>query len=295
MKQVDRNRTKGNFAEHVAASWLSRACLIRPVAEGTDIGIDLYCESIVEETPFLHFWTQVKAITSDNISDDEETAWYDFEIEHLQYWKKQPIPVYAFLVPVTTWPPTFPTRIYGVAISRFIVGHGIPDQQTVRIKSSGFFDLQNLDADLRQFITEVVPRDASILLIPKGIIAPIPDDREGLQTHFPAAIGFQYLHEILNSIRDTAAVSILNALMAERVSEEYKPVRKRFEEILLLYSDNLHELALSALVRAAHQDGDLDRARAYVEDALAHLEQQPQSASTQQRIESIQALLEELG
>ena len=56
MTLVDRNRLKANHAEAAVTGWLSRVCLIRPVSAGTDIGVDLYCESVLEDRPFLHFW-----------------------------------------------------------------------------------------------------------------------------------------------------------------------------------------------------------------------------------------------
>lgn len=62
MPTISDKQLKGNFAENLVAEWLSRACLVRPVAVGTDIGIDLYCESLVDNNPHLHFWVQVKAI-----------------------------------------------------------------------------------------------------------------------------------------------------------------------------------------------------------------------------------------
>ena len=110
MTTVDVNRLKGNYAENTVAAWLSHACLVRPVAEGTDIGIDLYCESVIGQAPYLHFWAQVKAIGSSHIATEngKEVAWFDFETRHLRYWARQPIPVYAFLVPVENWPPDLP-------------------------------------------------------------------------------------------------------------------------------------------------------------------------------------------
>ena len=61
MPSVDVNRLKGNYAQTLVSTWLSRMCLVRPVAEGTDIGIDLYCEAIVDGVPYLHFWVQVES------------------------------------------------------------------------------------------------------------------------------------------------------------------------------------------------------------------------------------------
>ncbi|MBW1863160.1 MAG: hypothetical protein JRJ02_12425 [Deltaproteobacteria bacterium] len=48
MTKVDKNRIMGNYGANLVAELLSRHCLVRPVVEGTDIGIDLYCETLEE-------------------------------------------------------------------------------------------------------------------------------------------------------------------------------------------------------------------------------------------------------
>lgn len=61
MPIVNENCLKGNYAASYVASKLSAYCLVRPVAADTDVGIDLYCETVQENQPFLHFWMQVKS------------------------------------------------------------------------------------------------------------------------------------------------------------------------------------------------------------------------------------------
>ena len=52
---------KGNWAEQYIASELaSQDCFIRRVTQGHDYGIDLYCETVKDNKPFLHFWCQIK-------------------------------------------------------------------------------------------------------------------------------------------------------------------------------------------------------------------------------------------
>lgn len=69
--RIDQNRLKGNYAEAIVSEWVSRSCLIRPVAEGTDIGVDLYCEAVIENSPYLHFWAQVKSISHDELKEKD--------------------------------------------------------------------------------------------------------------------------------------------------------------------------------------------------------------------------------
>ena len=61
MPAVTENRLKGNYGASLVMSRLSGECLVRPVAAETDVGVDLYCETVAEGRPFLHFWLQVKA------------------------------------------------------------------------------------------------------------------------------------------------------------------------------------------------------------------------------------------
>jgi hypothetical protein len=55
MPTVDTNRLKGNFGAAFVSACLSSERLVRPVAAETDVGIDLYCETIENGSPFLHF------------------------------------------------------------------------------------------------------------------------------------------------------------------------------------------------------------------------------------------------
>lgn len=292
MTPVDLNRLKGNYAEYTVATWLSRVALVRPVAEGTDIGVDLYCESIIGGSPYLHFWVQVKAVPPSNISfnGDKEIAWFDFETRHLQYWAHQPIPVYVFLVPLEKWPPLLPKRIYSVRITDYILRHGIPNKSKARIKSPDWIDIETIESDLEQFVTEIIPWDTAALLIQKGIIAPVPDPHNSLEKRFPAGIGFPYLDKILESIRDTSVLGLVDALAAEQHNPDKRPIRRQFEAIAELFEDELHVLGLTVLVRAAHTDGAIEKAKTYIAKAVARIEQDPKLDIQAKREKIAQAL-----
>jgi hypothetical protein len=97
MPFVSENRLKGNYGTAVVMACLSSACLVRPVAVDTDVGVDLYCESVEEGTPFFHFWLQVKAGEQCRLAADETSASCSFATDHLLYWYRQPVPVFAAL------------------------------------------------------------------------------------------------------------------------------------------------------------------------------------------------------
>ena len=288
MPSVDVNRLKGNYAQNLASTWLSWMCLVRPVAEGTDIGIDLYCESIVDGVPYLHFWVQVKAIPSSSIrvEGEERTARYSFDRRHLEYWDRQPIPVYALLVPVDSWPPTEPDVVFLVRVTEELVKGDLPDTNSITYHTKVGFERDSLDDELREFVTNIVPWDTSALLMRRGIVAPLP----GQPDSFPLGIGFQYLPEVLSSIMDASAQGLLHVILGERreaglqelslsalppgvkdPSSSWEPLRKHFERIAATFEDDMHRYGLSVLAWSARDVGDFESAKAYLHLALARI------------------------
>jgi hypothetical protein len=293
--KVDTNRLKGNYAQALVAQWLSRSCLVRPVAEGTDIGVDLYCEAVLEESPYLHFWAQVKAIPTTALAEQDGSTFasYSFETRHLRYWERHPIPVYAFLVPLAGWPPATIERVYGVRLTEYIVRNDVPSSDSVTIKTKDCFEASSLDADLSQFLTEIVPWDTSALLLRKGIVAPIPEFQAAPEARFPSGIGFQYLQKVLDTIRDASVHGLYHALLAEQYQPGNKPVRKHFEAVAKTFEDGMHIYGLSMLVRAAHNDGEIDTAKSYITSAIARTEVDPELTGEQKAalIEKMHVLL----
>lgn len=94
------SQLKGNWGEQFIASELAaKGCLVRHVTQGHDTGVDLYCETTWNGSPFLHFWCQVK---TRKILGRRKTYSYKppkKEQRHIAYWVKQPVPVFIFVVP----------------------------------------------------------------------------------------------------------------------------------------------------------------------------------------------------
>ena len=135
MVVVDENRLKGNFGAALVAQMLSQRCLVRPVAEGTDLGIDLYCESVTPDgRPFQHFWVQVKTGAQVEVVADGRTAACRFERKNLEYRDRQPVPVFALLVPILDWPPKPPAQIYAADLTKYllVIPPPCPESPTIR-------------------------------------------------------------------------------------------------------------------------------------------------------------------
>lgn len=94
------NQLKGNWGEdYITSNLAAKDCFVRRVTQGRDTGIDLYCETIKNGEPFLHFWCQVK--TKKKWSGDEKEVSIDpSDIEkYKEYWLRQPVPAFIFCVP----------------------------------------------------------------------------------------------------------------------------------------------------------------------------------------------------
>lgn len=106
MKVTD-SQQRGNWGEQFIAEQLtSQGCFVRHVTQGHDSGVDLYCESVEHGIPFLHFWCQIK--TSKNYNRKREKMSIKPRLNHREYWLKQPVPVYIFMVPDARPAASFP-------------------------------------------------------------------------------------------------------------------------------------------------------------------------------------------
>jgi len=264
MPSITNKQLKGSFAENLVAEWISRVCLVRPVAVGTDIGIDLYCESIIKNNPYLHFWVQVKTIGKKDIKNKNgiEFASYKFKRSHLEYWARQPIPVYAFLVPVVDWPPKYPDRIYAVRITKHVIENGLPKSDSIKLETSECTEFASIDKDWNQFVTEVVPVDSAILLLSKGLVTNV-EFLGSKQTHYAKGFALNYSDAILNKIRD--GIVLLGTDALERQNDDYKGIRHLCEDLASFFVGNMHELGMNFLVESALKDGNAQRALQYID------------------------------
>ena len=208
MPRVTDSLLKGNHgAAHVMAR-LSQHCLVRPVAADTDIGIDLYCETVLDNQPFLHFWMQVKTGTQCLLDDKKNIASCSFSIDHLEYWSNQPVPVFAALVPAG-WPVDQEPDIYIVDItSRLLMFNFGMGRLSITFPSEYHWPAKSSE-QIKEFISTVVPFTTARLQISKGIIASEPTLKPKYEQKVPYTPVTKYKEKILHQIRRTAANSIL--------------------------------------------------------------------------------------
>jgi hypothetical protein len=168
--QVGDTWLKGNYGQHLVTQILSRSCLVRPVVGHTDVGVDLYCESIINGKPFLHFWGQVKS--SQSFPNEPVKASHSFKVSTLRYWASQPVPVLGFLIPMK-WPPEEIHYIHVVDITFDILEYGIAEGQETQTLSSKpelilpISNIGELNLRLRGLLLDHIPMLISVMYAEK--------------------------------------------------------------------------------------------------------------------------------
>lgn len=239
MVMVPDSFLKGNYGEAYVAFLLSSECLVRTTT--SDIGVDLYCESVVAARPFSHFWVQVKTGNQVTFSKDRGRAWCRFKADHLVYWRNQPVPVFAALIPAHTWPPPSvlePTLdVYIVDISSQLLDNPSlgAAQESISLSSDYRFRIESLREDMRRFVHEIVPQVSARLLTSKGVIPPIPEPEQTYVKRMPDVPAHKYQREIAMQIRRTASTATISSYNNGQLSNLDVEFRKKMKAILGLY------------------------------------------------------------
>lgn len=259
---------KGNYGEHLVAQILSRSCFVRPVVGHTDIGIDLYCESIIDSNPFLHFFAQVKS--SKDFTNEAAQISCPFPVSALQYWARQPVPVLGFLVP-TQWPPENIHYIHVVDITFEILESGLAvDQKTQTLKSNPelilpISDQQKLLQALQSLLIDHMPMVVSAMYAEKGFIYPAPKPHAEDVSYFAGHFLSRYIPKIELATRRAVTFGIMQYINAGRRVED---LPKFLLSALETLKDDLHFDVQEALGLVNQSGGNLKDAKVHYENAI---------------------------
>jgi hypothetical protein len=273
--QVAEQQLKGNYGEHLASLVLSRSCLVRPTVGQTDVGVDLYCESIIESVPFLHFWVQVKA--SENVPNEDAEASWNFDVTALRYWARQPVPVLGFLVPVR-WPPEVIHYIHVVDLTLDILTDGIRfEQRTQRLHSNRALiipvsDIAGQDAKLRIILLDHLPMVVSAMYAEKGFVYPAPKPQDEYTQHFSGHILARRIPRIEQRLQH-AAIFGMRWWLDE--GNDINTAPRGLLAVLQALEDNASPECQETLGRVCQARGNAAGARTHYQTAIHAIENDP--------------------
>lgn len=226
MSKVVGSQLIGNKGEAFVTYKLSELCLVRHASSGTDIGIDLFCESIQIESgkPFLHFWIQVKTRKKKNYKEEY------FKVKHLNYWKRQPIPVFVFLISLDDNIESDDCKIKVINLTEYFLRHSVPEKGK-KLKIKADYDIPN-KRGLQNFINIYLPNTTARLNLKNGALSTIPtmDEKTYIKRLLPE-LSHKYTERILNSIRNTGFV-ISDISQTPEISTDIDEDRRHIGEIL---------------------------------------------------------------
>ncbi|MFZ2473224.1 MAG: DUF4365 domain-containing protein [Methanothrix sp.] len=276
MPNVGKNLIKGNYGVYALMKELSKFCLIRPVFEGTDVGIDLYCETLEKPAeggrPFLHFWAQVKTTENETLRDG--TISFSFESRHIKYWSRQPVPVFAFIVCVPNWPSTdsiYPFYIIDIKSYAF---------QNQRLLEGGEHTLRsnftiNSEEKLKDFILNMIPYISAYHKISEGIVPSMPSIDPEYEVKSVMESSHLYLDRILWQIRRTSARAIIGSYDHALESDNIKKNIKKLKIVSAAFKDDLHWETPFSIGLASSLDGDYAEAKVFFSKALEIIKMDP--------------------
>jgi len=247
-KKINKGQIAGTRGEMFVGFLLSSHCLVRPVANGTDVGVDLYCEALIEGIPHSHFWVQVKTQTK-RLAKSKK-----FETRDLEYWSRQPIPVFIFLVSCEKMDrKNFQINV--INLTEKFIAEPVIDPKTTSGKNLTSDFTVSSDGELKSFVFEQVPKTVARLYIRDGVIF---HTRKNAGDNYEKEYDFKgiskYTRSILKNIGRTSALLMRDIL--DQGTEETQTFRKQLGEILETFSKwgnyDFH-LALG-LSKQRHQD-----------------------------------------
>lgn len=183
------NQLKGNWGEqYIAANLSSQGCFVRHVTQGNDTGIDLYCETVKENKPFLHFWCQIK--TSKKYKEENKQETFKPKKEYKEYWLLQPVPVFIFLVPDSR--------------NKFNVPYYICKALDLEVKEriNSFAKVES-PKDLSSFLNEQLALETFLWELKEGKISYLKTPKEGYTKQFPTGIVHIFESKLFQSLHWT--------------------------------------------------------------------------------------------
>lgn len=275
MPAVPESRLKGNYGASVVMARLSGECLVRPVAVDTEVGVDLYCETVAEAQPFLHFWIQVKAGDQCRVDPSSRSASCRFQRDQLEYWARQPVLVFAALVP-TAWPAQSEPHIYIVDITTTILFNPLPDlQDTFTLRSDYHWPPGDRNS-VQAFLRAEVPNTTARLQISRGVVAPSPTLTPQYVQMTPVVPVTRFKDQILRQLRTTAANSILFTVGSTALAAESQEFVHLLARVVEQFDDDPHWENFMARGLVCHVAADYDNALAMYARARACINGDPQ-------------------
>ena len=279
---------KGNWGEqYIAANLASQGCFIRHVTQGHDSGIDLYCETTRGGIPFLHFGCQVK--TSKKWKGKKKHILLPKPTckKYQEYWLKQPVPVFIFLVPDLRDAPKIP---YYICSARDLLCTDKKVKSRWKIESPN--DLKELPNDLKEFLNKDLIYETILWDLKDGKVSYLKTPKPEYTVQFLGGQVHKYEKKVQENLcralwrlsEDilSPSTNLMDLLNKPAFSNEEqvqinnaKPYMKALK-ILAVSKNDTHHYNNKTIGVYYELEGEFDKSLDYYKKALGNIESDPE-------------------
>jgi hypothetical protein len=224
--QIPNTHITGNTVENFIAYKLSKYCLVRRVSQGTDIGVDLYCELLRKNpdkggisNPLLHFWVQVKSSGIDGKNEliDGQVS-IPLKVKHLKYWRKQPVPIFVMYanreqIEKSDEEP----KIFVLEITRWLFENSsrLEKEDTKNEFSIRTHRAINNESEWSDYVNFEIESIEALQKLENGIVSPISSTKHRYLKRFPHSNAWEFEKKVTMNIRFSSTKLLRQFLIQE--------------------------------------------------------------------------------
>lgn len=253
----------GNTGENYVAYQLSRFCIVRPVAGGTDIGIDLYCElplyeKVSDVSTYLHFGVQVKTGASykNHVTIKQDQR---------DYYKMLRFPLIIAVLPDIPNVVQSECGIMVIDYSKMLSDSAegiIQENELNRISREHYEEFQNHE-EFKNRIRAAVEIATVRLDYKHGVLRPIPSTQNSYFKNYYHKGSHHYNKQAYDTITKTASNMIISYFDNRAQPSELDPGIQRLAMILEAANDINHWDSMFALGIYYHASREYVRSKKY--------------------------------
>jgi hypothetical protein len=201
---------------------------------------------------------QVKSGRQCNLANSGTSASFPFKKQDLEYWRRQPVPVFCALVPAS-WPISESPDIFIVDITKQLLSLKQINKKQKRLKSD-FHLPANCRDSVKDFVTLSVPTSTAMHSLNKGIVTSIPQLNQEYVVKTPIVPVENFMGDIIRRIRVTAAQSARSLFSRNAVTQISEDHRKTLKALVQCFEKDKHWENCFSLALFEHWEKDFPEA-----------------------------------
>jgi len=188
----------------------------------------------------LHFWVQVKAGKQVKVGDGKAKC--IFQVDRIKYWSRQPVPVYAFLIPEDQLRDL--EKKFVISFTRKLFNREIPvkGQESRTLESDLIYYTHERLYNLRTFVDNSVRIDHVVLMyMLHGLSVPMPEVEKEYVQQWKVEFRAPYARKAIDQIRLSASTTMMDLLRLQTTTYEQDRQLDVLARVLAPYAEGISD------------------------------------------------------